>query len=114
MDLLAIPFPNFDPVAISIGPIAIKWYGLAYLAGLVIGWLYIRRLLREPKLWAGDKPPFAVEKVDDLLLYITLGVVLGGRLGYVFLYEPSTTSLTPRDLRGVEGRHELPRRVARL
>lgn len=90
MSLLAIPFPDIDPVAIAIGPLAIKWYGLSYLAGLVLGWLYVRRLLSQPKLWAGDKPPFSPDKVDDLLLYITLGVVVGGRLGYVFLYEPST------------------------
>ena len=90
MSLLAIPFPDIDPVAIAIGPLAIKWYGLSYLAGLILGWLYVRRLLSQPKLWAGDKPPFSPDKVDDLLLYITLGVVVGGRLGYVFLYEPST------------------------
>jgi phosphatidylglycerol:prolipoprotein diacylglycerol transferase len=98
MDLLAIPFPNFDPVAFSVGPISIKWYGLSYLAGLLLGWLYIRRLLREPAIWAGNKTPFAVEKVDDLLLYITLGVVVGGRLGYVFLYEPSTYIADPTQI----------------
>jgi phosphatidylglycerol:prolipoprotein diacylglycerol transferase len=90
MSLLAIPFPDIDPVAIAIGPLAIKWYGLSYLAGLILGWLYVRRLLSQPKLWAGDKAPFSPDKVDDLLLYITLGVVVGGRLGYVFLYEPGT------------------------
>ncbi len=98
MSPLAIPFPDFDPVAISVGPLAIKWYGLSYLAGLVIGWVYIRRLLAQPGLWRNSTPPFAVAKVDDLLLYITLGVVLGGRLGYVFLYEPSTYLAAPLDI----------------
>jgi len=97
MSPLAIPFPDFDPVAISLGPLAIKWYGLSYLAGLVIGWIYIRRLLAQPKLWRNETPPFAIGKVDDLLLYITLGVVLGGRLGYVILYEPSTYLASPLD-----------------
>ncbi len=96
--LWAIPFPNLDPVALQIGPIAIKWYGLAYLAGLLLGWLYIRRLLSEPHLWAGDKPPFTPAMVDDLLLYITAGVVLGGRLGFVIFYEPSYYLANPQDI----------------
>ena len=54
---LAIPYPNIDPVALQLGPFAIKWYGLAYLTGLLFGWLYIRRLLSEPRLWADDTPP---------------------------------------------------------
>ncbi|HEX2839866.1 prolipoprotein diacylglyceryl transferase [Hyphomicrobium sp.] len=101
MNLLAIPFPDFDPVAVSIGPLAIKWYGLSYLAGLVLGWVYIRRLLSQPKLWRNETPPFNLAKVDDLLLYITLGVILGGRLGYVFLYEPSTYLAAPLDILAV-------------
>ena len=86
--LLAIPFPNIDPVAFAIGPIAVKWYGLSYMAGLLLGWLYIRRLLSTPHIWAGGKAPFGPEKVDDLLLYMTVGVILGGRLGSVLFYEP--------------------------
>ncbi len=97
-NLWAIPFPNIDPVALQIGPVAIKWYGLAYLAGLLLGWLYIRRLLSEPQLWAGDRPPFEAAKVDDLLLYITAGVVLGGRLGFVIFYEPSYYLANPQDI----------------
>lgn len=101
MSLLAIPFPDFDPVAVSIGPLTVKWYGLAYLAGLIIGWIYIRRLLTTPKLWRNDTPPFSLAKADDLLLYITLGVVLGGRLGYVILYEPSAYLSAPLDILAV-------------
>ncbi len=86
--LLAIPFPNIDPVALHLGPVSVKWYGLAYMAGLLLGWLYIRRLLRTPELWPAGKPPFPIEKSDDLLFYMTLGVVLGGRLGFVLFYEP--------------------------
>ncbi len=98
MSLLALPFPNLDPVALQIGPFAIKWYGLAYLAGLLLGWLYIRRLLSQPKLWANDTPPFPPSKVDDLLLYITVGVVAGGRLGFVFFYEPAYYLAHPQDI----------------
>ncbi len=96
--VLAIPFPNIDPVAFEIGPFAVKWYGLAYLAGLLLGWYYIRRLLKEPKLWVNDQPPFAPAKVDDLLIYITAGVVLGGRLGFVLFYEPSYYLANPADI----------------
>jgi len=96
--LWAIPFPNIDPVALHLGPVAIKWYGLAYLAGLLLGWLYIRRLLTSPQLWAGDTPPFTLAKADDLLLYITAGVVLGGRLGFVIFYEPSYYLANPQDI----------------
>lgn len=88
MSLLAIPFPGLDPVAFSIGPIAVKWYGLAYMAGLLLGWLYIRRLLATDRIWPEARPPFGIEKVDDLLLYMTLGVIAGGRLGFVLFYEP--------------------------
>ena len=95
---LEIPYPNIDPVALQLGPFAIKWYGLAYLSGLLFGWLYIRRLLSEPRLWANNTPPFEPAKVDDLLLYITAGVVLGGRLGFVLFYEPSYYLSNPQDI----------------
>lgn len=98
MSLLAIPFPSIDPVAVAIGPLAIKWYGLSYLAGLILGWLYIRALLSDRRLWANETPPFSTEKVDDLLFYITLGVVGGGRLGYVLFYEPSSYLAHPLEV----------------
>jgi phosphatidylglycerol---prolipoprotein diacylglyceryl transferase len=86
--LAALTFPNIDPVALNIGPMSIKWYGLSYMAGLIVGWLYIRRLVSTPMLWANDTPPFGVERADDVLLYMTLSVILGGRLGQVLLYDP--------------------------
>jgi len=84
----AIPFPDIDPVALRLGPISIKWYGLAYMAGLLLGWLYAKGLLRRDRLWPAGKPPFALDRADDLLLYMTLGVLVGGRLGNVLFYEP--------------------------
>ena len=71
-------FPEIDPVAFSLGPISVKWYGLSYMAGLLLGWLYIRKLLATPRIWANSAAPFDVNKVDDLLLYMTIGVILGG------------------------------------
>ena len=82
MSLLAIPFPVFDPVLIQIGPLAIRWYALAYIAGLLIGWRLARRLVQRP----GWLP--TADNMDDLLFYITLGVILGGRLGFVVFYHP--------------------------
>ncbi len=101
MSLLAIPFPGLDPVAFSLGPIAVKWYGLAYMAGLVLGWLYIRHLMRSPAIWPGNRPPFGIEGVDDLLLYMTIGVIAGGRLGFVLFYEPGYYLKNPLDIPAV-------------
>ncbi|MFV0294833.1 MAG: prolipoprotein diacylglyceryl transferase [Hyphomicrobiaceae bacterium] len=85
---LTIPYPAIDPVAIHLGPVAIKWYGLAYVAGLLLGWLYIKRLVANRPLWKDAKPPMNPDEVDDLFLWVALGVVIGGRLGHVLLYEP--------------------------
>ncbi|MBN8534149.1 MAG: prolipoprotein diacylglyceryl transferase [Rhizobiales bacterium] len=81
-------FPDFDPVAFSIGPFAVRWYALAYILGLMLGWYYARRLAGNARLWpAGLKAPSAAE-LDDLLLYAAFGVVIGGRLGFCFFYHP--------------------------
>nr|WP_294549416.1 prolipoprotein diacylglyceryl transferase [uncultured Rhodopila sp.] len=76
-------FPQFDPVLIQIGPLAIRWYALAYIASLVIGWRMVRGLVQRPPVVATPL------QVDDFLTWATLGVVLGGRLGYVLFYQPS-------------------------
>ena len=85
MPLFAIPFPVFDPVLVSIGPLSIRWYALAYIGGLIIGnWLCLR-LSAANTLW-GQRVPPSEALVDDMLLYAALGVVLGGRFGYVVFY----------------------------
>lgn len=83
-----LPFPGIDPVAFSVGPIQIKWYGLSYMAGLVLGWLYIRSLVSQQRLWPHGTRPFPPAKADDLLVYMTIGVIAGGRLGFTLFYEP--------------------------
>jgi phosphatidylglycerol:prolipoprotein diacylglycerol transferase len=75
-------FPQFDPVLVQVGPFAIRWYALAYIAGLVLGWRLLRRLVRRTPVVATP------EQADDFLTWATLGVVLGGRLGYVLFYQP--------------------------
>ena len=82
---LLIKFPVFDPIAISIGPFAIRWYALAYIGGIVIGWLYARSLLKNEKLWGGPAP-ISLVQLDDFILWVTLGIILGGRTGYVLFY----------------------------
>ena len=82
---LLIKYPVFDPIAISIGPFAIRWYALAYIGGIVIGWLYARSLIKNEKLWGGPAP-ISLIQLDDFILWVTLGIILGGRTGYVLFY----------------------------
>ena len=83
-----MPFPEFDPVLIHLGPLPIRWYALAYVAGIVLGWWYASRLAKTERLWAGGKSPVTGPQLDDLVLWITLGVILGGRFGYALFYKP--------------------------
>ncbi len=76
-------FPAFDPVIVQIGPFGIRWYALAYIVGLLLGWRLMRRLVQRTPVVA------TALQVDDFLTWATLGVVLGGRLGYVLFYQPS-------------------------
>jgi phosphatidylglycerol---prolipoprotein diacylglyceryl transferase len=85
MPFLALPFPTFDPIAIAIGPFAVRWYALAYIAGIVLGWLYARKILRTEKFWGGPAP-ISIPQFDDYVLWVTLGIILGGRTGYVLFY----------------------------
>ena len=84
-----MPFPEFDPVLIHLGPLPIRWYALAYVAGIVLGWWYASRLAKAERLWAPGKPPVTGPQLDDLVLWITLGVILGGRFGYALFYKPA-------------------------
>jgi phosphatidylglycerol:prolipoprotein diacylglycerol transferase len=83
---LVIPYPRIDPVAVSIGPFSIRWYALAYVAGLLFAWWYVRRLAAGRP---ADRRILEPADVDDLLFWATLGVILGGRIGYVLFYKPS-------------------------
>ena len=85
MSILLIPFPSFDPVAIAVGPFAIRWYALAYIGGIVLGWLYARAILKTDRYWGGPAPITPVQ-YDDFIIWVTLGIILGGRAGYVLFY----------------------------
>ena len=82
-------FPDFKPVWFSIGPLDVRWYALAYVAGIVLGWWYASRLARNNAVWQPGKPPVTTVQLDDLVLWITLGIILGGRFGYALFYKPS-------------------------
>ena len=88
MPFLVLPFPVIDPVAIHLGPFPIRWYALAYIFGLVLGWAYQRALVRSDKLWGLNQPRPSLESLDDLLVFVAIGVIVGGRLGHVLFYDP--------------------------
>ena len=85
MPLLAIPFPAFDPIVFSVGPFAVRWYALAYIGGILGAWWLARSLAGNQKLWGGASPMKPAD-VDDVITWCALGIVLGGRLGYVLFY----------------------------
>lgn len=92
---MALAFPDLDPVAVKLGPLAIRWYALAYISGILGGWGYLRSLIR--------KAPKAMTalQVDDFIVWATLGVVLGGRIGFVLFYKPSFYLENPLEILSV-------------
>jgi phosphatidylglycerol---prolipoprotein diacylglyceryl transferase len=80
-----LPFPAINPVLIHLGPLAVRWYALAYIVGIIAGWFYARALIASERLWGGPAP-FTVIDFDDFVIWITLGIILGGRTGYVLFY----------------------------
>ena len=104
MILEAIQFPNIDPAALTIpaiagiGPFHLRWYALAYIAGLVLGWRFMVWLVRRDQLWTPGKPSMSAPQVDDFLFWATLGVILGGRLGYVLFYKPDMIWNAPLEI----------------
>jgi len=106
--LEAIQFPNIDPAAftipgfevggLSLGPFHLRWYALAYIVGLVLGWRWMVWLIRRDKLWAPNRAPMSVPQVDDFLFWATLGVILGGRIGYVLFYKPDMIWHNPAEI----------------
>jgi len=83
--LPVIPFPAINPILISIGPFSVRWYALAYIVGIIAGWFYARAIISSERLWGGPAP-LTVTDFDDFVIWITLGIILGGRIGYVLFY----------------------------
>jgi phosphatidylglycerol:prolipoprotein diacylglycerol transferase len=90
LPMAVLPYPQIDPVLIEIGPLAIRWYALAYIAGILLGWWYALRLIRKESLWTGPafagKPPATANDIDDYILWVTVGIIAGGRIGYLLFY----------------------------
>src|SRR4051812_4086061 len=97
---MIIPYPDIDPILLHFTErFGIRWYSLAYIAGLVLGWWWIVRLLRNKPLWRNPpferKPPATEDDIGDLLVWATLGVIIGGRLGWVLFYGTFLCGVTP-------------------
>ena len=93
---MSLPFPNIPPAIVTIpavhlgafalGPFSIRWYAIAYIAGILLGWRYAVGLVRNAKVWGLRGPPITPAQIDDMILWITIGIIAGGRLGYVLFY----------------------------
>lgn len=97
MPLLVIPYPQFDPVLVHLGPLDIRWYALAYITGILGGWVYARAIISRPRLWGGTAP-LTVLDFDDFILWVTFGIIVGGRLGNVLFYDPSYYAANPLEI----------------
>ena len=97
-----LTFPDFSPELFSISlfgfDFALRWYALAYIAGILIAWRLGVAALRRPALWPGDTPPLTTQQLEDLLTWIILGVILGGRLGFVLFYQPAYYLANPAEI----------------
>ena len=97
MPFFVIPFPQIDPVLVEFGPFAIRWYALAYIAGLLIGWRLALAIVSSDHLWGSRAHPDRLT-IDDLLVYMAFGIVLGGRLGQVIFYDFAYFSAHPAEI----------------
>lgn len=97
-----IPFPDIAPEIFSVSlfgmTFALRWYALAYIAGIIIGWRLVLRTIRKPELWRANTPPMTAQQVEDMLFWVILGVILGGRLGYVLFYQPAHYLANPGEI----------------
>ncbi len=97
MEQIGLQFPNISPIALELGPLVIRWYALAYMAGLLLGWFWVVQLLKRRELWSVDAP-LTREHIDDLIVAAAIGIILGGRLGYVLFYNPSYYFSNPSEI----------------
>ncbi|MDB4074174.1 prolipoprotein diacylglyceryl transferase [Ascidiaceihabitans sp.] len=97
-----IPFPNISPEIFSITvfgfELALRWYALAYIAGILIGWRLVVMTVKTSRLWVNNQPVMTPTQIEDLLTWVILGVIFGGRLGYVLFYQPSSYLQNPSEI----------------
>jgi phosphatidylglycerol:prolipoprotein diacylglycerol transferase len=101
LPLLALPFPPIDPVLIAIGPFAIRYYALGYILGIFLAWWYAKRLAANQSLWGPAGAPMAGRDLDDFVVWAAIGIVAGGRLGYVLFYDLAHYIEAPADILAV-------------
>lgn len=101
LPLAALPFPNIDPVIVQIGPLAVHWYGVGYIVGILFAWWYAKRLVTNARLWPDGTVPMKPEDLDDFIVWAAIGVVLGGRVGYVLFYDLPRYIAQPFDILAV-------------
>lgn len=94
----SVPFPDIDPIIFEIGPLAIRWYSLAYIAGILLGWLYGASLLKSKGFWHFRIPPLTSERWFDFIFWAVIGIILGGRLGYVLFYQLDLYLANPSEI----------------
>jgi phosphatidylglycerol:prolipoprotein diacylglycerol transferase len=102
MHTAGLPFPHIDPVAIHIwGSFGIRWYAISYITGLLLGWWWLARTIRNKSLWTNSpfngKPPATLDDIGDFVVWATLGVIIGGRLGWVLFYGIFLCSVSPQN-----------------
>ena len=93
--LSLMAFPDIDPVIFSLGPVQVRWYGLAYVTGILLGWRYARRLVENRRLWPEGGSHISALDIDDFLIWATVGIVAGGRIGYILFYDFAAVSANP-------------------
>ena len=86
--MLAIIFPAINPIAIQIGPVNVHWYGIAYVTGIMLGWLYANKITKNKNLWQNQKIVITKKHLNDFVTYAVIGIIIGGRLGYTIFYNP--------------------------
>lgn len=98
MPMAALAFPNISPIALQIGPLAIHWYGLGYIVGILFAWWYAKRLVANDTLWFAGQPRPQKIDIDDFVMWAAIGVVLGGRVGYILFYDLARYLESPLDI----------------
>ncbi|MEM1161869.1 MAG: prolipoprotein diacylglyceryl transferase, partial [Pseudomonadota bacterium] len=97
-----IPFPDIDPALFTLElgsfQFSLRWYALSYIVGLIVGWRLMVWIMRRPALWPSDKAPMKPEQPEELLTWMVIGVVVGGRLGYVLFYDFSRFAAHPAEI----------------
>ena len=100
--IAAIPFPDISPEIFTLPlfgmEFSLRWYALAYIVGLLAGWALARRALARPALWPANTPPMSKQQLEDLVTWIILGVIIGGRLGFVLFYQPAYYLAHPAEI----------------